>query len=290
MKPDNYLLDSLFPGERITSISPIKGSSLNSIFRIETESGQFFLKILTDKNSFEIIQGEAAGLKAISATKSIRTPDVIKTVEEPQPHLLLSFIETETPKSEFWTKFGTELAALHRNTAKEFGFDVPTFCGNIQMSNRHHANWNDFYFAERLEPEFRFCRDEGLFTSTDSSLFNQFANWYHEESRFPVEPPALIHGDLWSGNFLCGSNQTPYLIDPSVYYGHREIDLGMSELFGGFAPGFYQSYREVYPQEPGWEFRRQLAQLYHLLLHVHLFGGSFTDQALHIFRFYCFRK
>lgn len=263
---------------------------MSSTFRVETDSGGYFLKSLSSTDSFSIIEGEIAGLKLIAQTKSIKTPSIIKSGSEPNPFLLLSFVESEIPKAGFWTRFGKELAALHQQTSETFGFDIPTFCGNVQMSNRKHTKWNDFYFAERLEPEFRACRDSGQFTPSDTSLFNQFASWYHEESRFPVEPPSLIHGDLWSGNFLCGSDQTPFLIDPSVYYGHREIDLGMSELFGGFAPGFYQSYRESYPQEPGWEFRRRLAQLYHVLLHVHLFGGSFTDQALHIFRFYCFRK
>lgn len=276
----------LVPVEKQVTCHPVTGSTLNSVYRLTGRNFSWFLKTTPAAGYSGQFSGEAAGLKAIEETHTLRVPRVIGLGTVPEPYLLMEWFDQVMPSGEFWDHFARGLAGLHRTTNPQFGYPVQTWCGNIPMDNRFSETWTDFYFHRRLEPEFRFCRDSGLFSPSDAGLFTQFSRWFLSEPRFPVEAPSLIHGDLWSGNFLCSAGQDPVLIDPAVYFGHREIDLGMALLFGGFPRKFFQSYHREWNLEDDWEFRIPLSQLYHLLLHVRLFDGSYRDQVLEVLRRY----
>jgi len=274
------------PGDKQVTWHPVSGRSLNSIYRLTGRNFSWFLKTTPAAGYAEQFSGEVAGLKAIEETQTLRVPRIIRSGTMPEPFLLMDWIDQSPPSGDFWDRFARGLAGLHQTTNSQFGYPVPTFCGTIPLDNRFSETWAEFYFYRRLEPGFRFCRDAGSFSHSDSGLFTRFGRWFLSEPRFPVEPPSLIHGDLWSGNFLCSAGAEPVLIDPAVYFGHREIDLGMALLFGGFPRSFFQSYRQEWDLEEDWEFRIPLSQLYHLLLHVRLFGGSYREQVLGILRLY----
>jgi protein-ribulosamine 3-kinase len=205
-------------------------------------------------------------LGEIAQTGTIRTPKVI-SVEDHQ--IVLEKIECAPPTREFWTKFGTQLAQMHKIEQRGFGFVIDNHIGATPQANPRTEDklWADYFIDFRLKPMAKRLKLEMDYAPVYQLLA-------------PVdETPSLVHGDLWNGNFLCAENGDPVLIDPAPYWGHREVDLAMSELFGGFAPEFYESYSREYPVQAGYEQRRDVYNLYHLLNHWVLFGGAYQRQA-----------
>lgn len=265
----------------ITNLQPASGSGFNQLYTGRFGFRDVFIKVAGSADQTAALKGESIGLRKLAGTGTIRIPEVIQLQTDNLPaYLMMERIGKGNPGPAFWELFGRQLADLHRVSSPTFGFEEITYCGTIPMDNSIRSGWNSFYFENRLEPTFRWCYDHGLFTDTDFDIFRRFSSWFLAENPFPPEPPSLIHGDLWSGNFLVDEQGRPVLIDPSVSFGHREIDLGMSELFGGFDRRFYRAYEESFPLAEGWPQRRPLAQLFHLLLHVRLFGGGYRSQTL----------
>jgi fructosamine-3-kinase len=255
----------------------VGGGSINAAYQIRYAGQDYFLKYNQAKRYPKMFELETKGLKILSRSKKIRLPEVIGTGEAGQTtFLLLEHIETGYPDNNFWETFGEELADLHRETHETFGLDHDNYIGSLHQSNTIATNWSDFFITQRLKPQLKMAAGKGMLTSQTLNAFEKlFAKL---PMLFPDEVPALLHGDLWSGNFLCDSNQNPVLIDPAVYYGHREMDLAMSKLFGGFSPRFYEAYHAAYPLETGWQERVDLCNLYPLLVHVNLFGGGYVGQ------------
>jgi fructosamine-3-kinase len=196
--------------------------------------------------------------------------------------LVLKFIQSAAHSADFWNDFGHRLAALHKHSQPSFGLSHDNYIGSLHQSNREHTSWEEFFIEERLQPLIRIAFDNREMDSLDVKAFNLFEKRIPQI--FPEEPPALIHGDLWSGNYMVNENGNAVIIDPAVYYGHREMDLGMSQLFGGFHPGFYESYDDAFPLRPGWRDRLDYCNLYPLLVHVNLFGRSYLGQIRSILR------
>ena len=172
--------------------------------------------------------------------------------------------------------FGKQLAQLHQNTNTSFGLEESNYIGSLLQQNNLHNNWIDFFINERLKPQIKLARDNG---KIDLSTITKFERLYTKlDEIFPEEPPALLHGDLWSGNFMVDEKGGPVIIDPAVYFGHREMDIAMTKLFGGFNQQLYQSYNEHFPLEKGWEQRVDICNLYPLMVHVNLFGGGYLEQ------------
>jgi protein-ribulosamine 3-kinase len=186
---------------------------------------------------------------------------------------------------DFWAQTGRGLAQLHQHSAGEFGLDHDNYIGSLNQYNQKETDWVEFFVNQRLQNQLRMCSDHG---HADAGLLRMFDRLFPKlEQYFPHEPPALLHGDLWSGNYLCGNKGAAYLVDPAVYYGHREMDLAMSLLFGGFDREMYHAYHEVFPLENGWKERVDLCNLYPLLVHVNLFGGSYISQVRAILKRFC---
>jgi fructosamine-3-kinase len=190
-------------------------------------------------------------------------------------YLLLEYLEEEKQGNDF--QFGVDIAKLHKSSNELFGFSEDNYIGPIDQSNRYHADWLEFFIRERIEPLVNKAMEGGLLSNKYSRIFERVFNYTYVI--FPDEPPALLHGDLWSGNYLFTKQGQAAIYDPAVYYGHREMELAMTTLFGGFNPAFYDGYQTEYPLQTGWEERQKLCQLYPLLVHALLFGGNYVQQS-----------
>ena len=231
-------------------VSPVSGGSINHAARVDTNYGTYFLKA-NDAFLYPLMfEKEAHGLEVLKSSGLITIPEVILIGEEEGfTFLLLRHIESKLRSKNFWENFGTAIAKMHRFTSLRFGFTEDNYIGSLIQSNKEHNRWPDFFAEQRLEKQLQLAISSGRMNSTDSNLFNRIFTRY--ESLAVEEPPALLHGDLWNGNFMTGTNGEPCLIDPAVYYGHREMDLAMSKLFGGFDDEFYQAYNIEYQITPG---------------------------------------
>ncbi len=261
----------------IVSVAAISGGDINQAYRLLTRQGSYFLKFNYADRFPKMFQAESSGLELLRKSGTLRAPKVIGCGDSGKySWLLLEFIEQGCPEDDFWDDFGKSLASMHRNSNEYFGLDHNNYIGSLYQSNRPRDNWFDFFIGERLQKQIRIVRDKGL---ADNALISQFENLYKAIPEiFPAEPPSLIHGDLWSGNFMCDLAGSACLIDPAVYYGFREMDIAMSRLFGGFSKRFYEAYQDAWPLLPGWQYRLEICNLYPLLVHVNLFGAGYLNQ------------
>jgi fructosamine-3-kinase len=200
---------------------------------------------------------------------------VIDVSEEQPAYLALELLTPAKRRPDFDEALGRSLAALHRFGAPSFGLDHDNFIGRLAQSNTTANDWASFYWTSRLEPQLRLATDRGLIDSVMSSRFDALRRVLPERVG-PEEPPSRLHGDLWGGNLHVDEAGQPCLIDPAVYGGHREIDLAMMRLFGGFGERAFGSYGDTWPLAPGAGDRVPLYQLYPLMVHVNLFGGSYV--------------
>jgi protein-ribulosamine 3-kinase len=274
---------SEFSGKRIETISAtaVSGGSINETLRLTTSIGNYFLKYNYADRFPGMFESEAKGLDILRKGSRLTVPSVIgfdKT--EKYSFLLLELITSVSKASNFWKDFALGLAALHSNTNDYYGLDHDNYMGSLSQSNCQHSDWYSFFIEERLEKQLKLGRDNG---EIPSSIVHHFEKLYRVLPEIvPGEPPALLHGDLWSGNFMTGPDGKACLIDPAVYYGHRESDIAMTELFGGFADDFYTEYNLAFPLAKGWEKRVDIFNLYPLLIHVNLFGGGYLGQVKRI--------
>lgn len=264
-------------GIQIQNSQPISGGDINHAALLDcVDQRRFFVKYNHTKAAPEMLSTEAKGLSVLQAAHTIRIPKIITQGQTPDgiAFLLLEYIQSGPRRSTFWQQFGSSLAALHRNTALQFGLDHANFIGSLPRSNQWRDTWPVFYAEERLFPQMQLARNGHLLDQQDEKKLHALCQQLN--SICPTEAPALTHGDLWSGNFLCDESGKPVLIDPAAAYAHREMDLAMSRLFGGFDAAFYQAYDEAWPLESGFMERIEIYQLYYLLVHVNLFGRSYV--------------
>ena len=258
----------------ILSTSSVGGGSINDTYQIQTTTGAFFVK----KNIASLFPGmfekEAKGLKALEEAHEIDVPEVVVLGSKAdESFLVLNFIQSAAKQSGFWEDFGQRLAKLHKHSQNHFGLDHDNYIGSLPQSNNFHDTWPDFFREERLEAQVKLARNNGRIDREAVTAFERF--YLKLDELFPEEPPAFLHGDLWGGNFMVSEKGWAVIIDPAVYYGHREMDLAMSQLFGGFDTDFYSSYNRASPLENGWQQRMDYCNLYPLMVHVNLFGGNY---------------
>jgi protein-ribulosamine 3-kinase len=247
----------------------------SGIFHCGAQS--FFLKYKHDApdNFFEM---EAEGLRVLAATDTVRIPKVYTVEKKGEDHpafLVIEALEQGPSKAGSAERFGHDLAAMHRHSHEQFGFEANNFIGLTPQINDFRASWSEFFRDCRLKPQFEWISQEN---STPSKLLRDFDRLLGRlEVLFdgPREKPALLHGDLWGGNSLPLRDGSTAIFDPAVYFGHREAELAMTELFGKLPSDFYQAYNDSYPLSPGYEQRRDLYNLYHMLNHWNLFGDSY---------------
>ena len=261
---------------QILSFYPVSGGSINQAFQLKTSLGNYFLKYNDASRFPQMFQKEAKGLELLRNSGAINVPEVLLATEAGKhAFLLLEHISSAPMKNEFWDDFGESLAALHAHKADKFGLDHDNFMGSLVQQNNFHESWNSFFIEERLEPQLRLAREKKAISKTDVSAFERL--YQKLDGIFPKTLPSLLHGDLWSGNFMVNEFGKPCLIDPAVYYGHPEIDIAMTTLFGGFSQRFYAAYNHHNPLEKGWQTRLDIYNLYPLMVHVNLFGGGYLS-------------
>ncbi len=271
----------------VTRTSGVGGGCINDAHRLETSEGSFFVKYNSASRYPGMFEAEARGLVLLRDSKTIHVPEVIGNGDAGDfSVLVLAYVETGVKQEDFWFNFGQGLAQMHRSITDEgtkgFGLDHDNYIGSLPQRNKRHTSWIDFFIMERLEAQLRIARDQG---NAGPDLPQMFQRLYkHLYDFFPEEPPALLHGDLWSGNFMVGRDGQAAIIDPAVYHGHRYMDLGMSKLFGGFDKAFYEAYNEAYPLESSWGKSMDIANLYPLMVHVNLFGGGYLNSVKAVLR------
>ncbi|MBL4577307.1 MAG: fructosamine kinase family protein [Flavobacteriales bacterium] len=266
---------------KIERVLPTGGGSINRTVQLQTTEGSFFLKFNDAQLYPRMFELEKRGLEVLRQANEILIPEVIECGEAGEfAFLLLEYIDSGIQRREFWEDFGLSLARLHKCSSTTYGLDHDNYIGSLEQSNAPYKSWSEFFVAERLAPQVRMAQ-------LSSEIVGMFTKLYEKvDALFPEEQPALLHGDLWSGNYMTSADGAAVLIDPAVYYGHREMDIGMTKLFGGFSEGFYAAYNSAYPMEAGWETRVDICNLYPLMVHVNLFGGSYLSQVTSILRKY----
>lgn len=259
---------------KIRSVRMVSGGSINNAYDLDCGDEHFFIKVNDAGRYPDMFETEAKGLALIKSTDEIQVPEVLEYGEKSnKTYLILRFIHSAPKMPDFWREFGVRLATMHAHSGDDFGLNHDNYIGSLRQYNNPHKSWTEFFIHERLLRQIVPARQSGLINARDVDAFESL--FKKLPSIFPEEQPSLIHGDLWGGNYMTGENGQPVIIDPAVYYGNREMDLGMSKLFGGFDPRFYEMYHEVFPLQPGWKERLDICNLYPLMVHVNLFGTGY---------------
>jgi fructosamine-3-kinase len=267
-------------GARIAATRSVSGGDINRAHSVELVDGRRLFVKWNGRAPAGMFAAEARGLAWLAEARALRVPRVVAVGEA---FLALELIVAAAPARDFDERLGRGLAALHRFGAPRFGLEHDNFIGRLPQANAAVApdTWAAFYRARRLEAQLRMAADEGLASSRMRRGFERlFAAIDADPAAVlgPAEPPARLHGDLWGGNLLCDDAGAPCLCDPAVYGGHREIDLAMMRLFGGFGARTFDAYAEAFPLADGHAERVAVYQLYPLMVHVNLFGGSYVGQ------------
>lgn len=262
-----------FNSQSIFTWQKVSGGSINNTFKVSTKGQTFFVKTNSKtifKNGFK---EEVSGLQFLQKNTALVPETIIEGTFNNLIYLVLEWIETGEETTEFWKNFAIQLANLHQQKSDKFGLEYSNYMGQLIQKNTFSNNFTEFFIENRLTPQMKLAYNAHLLQK--KHVF-QLENLYkHLSGIFPNEKPCAVHGDLWSGNYICGINKKAIFIDPAVYYGHREIDLAMSLLFGGFSAEFYHNYQQVFPLEKGFNSRKDLYNLYPLLIHLNLFGNSY---------------
>lgn len=254
---------------------PVGGGSINDTYKVIINgSKKYFLKLNSLVAFPGLFEKEKNGLEFLARQNCIRIPSIIfyETADNYQL-LLLEWIEAGIRNESFWKKFGEQLAQLHIISAEHFGFPEDNYMGSLPQENTIANNWVEFFIQYRLQPQINLARNQDRL---DKSHIASFEILFKKlDSIFNTEKSSLLHGDLWSGNFMCTDQSLPVLIDPAVYFGHRNMDLAMTTLFGGFDKTFYDSYHYYYSLPPNYREQWEVCNLYPLLIHLNLFGKSY---------------
>ena len=255
----------------------VGGGCINQAFVIEDGQRAFFAKT-NQADKRDMFAAEAAGLNEILASHSLRAPrPICHGVAEDQAYLVLEYIGMQEGDSRSAEDLGLQLAQMHRKTAPKFGWEIDNTIGATPQINTWAADWVSFYGKQRLHFQLALAEEKGcrLLNLGEQliAILPAFFDTYQPA-------PSLLHGDLWGGNWGADDQGKAVIFDPALYYGDRETDLAMTELFGGFPPRFYSAYRDAYPIDAaGYAVRKILYQFYHVLNHFNLFGGSYAGQS-----------
>jgi protein-ribulosamine 3-kinase len=264
-------------------ISPVSGGSINDAYKLQFKNSSCFVKTNETLPYPGMFQQEEKGLQLLKQAGEIQVPEVFAAGETgKESFILMEWIEGGKRQKKFFHDFGTRLAKLHKHAEDYFGLDHSNYMGSLQQHNNKHGDWSSFFIEERILPQLKIALDKSLLPANAAKIFETL--FKRMPDIFPAENPSLLHGDLWSGNYITGPDGFAVIIDPAVYYGHREMDIAMTKLFGGFDNEFYTGYNETFPLEKGWESRMDICNLYPLLVHVNLFGAGYAGQVMEILR------
>lgn len=262
-------------GHVIRRVSPVTGGCINNGVQVVSDRGDFFVK-WQQKLPADMFAAERRGLKLLGETGEIRVPETFGHGKiGDRDFLVMEMIHRGTPVPDYWESFGRALAEMHRHSQEAYGLSHNNYIGKLPQYNPWTEDWIDFFIRKRLEVQLQLALDH---KRVDNAFATRLRNAYKNlPDLLPQKKPSLLHGDLWSGNVLTGENGKVCLIDPAVYYGHREMELAFTRLFGGFDAVFYAAYEEAWPLLPGFSERVDIYNLYPLMVHVNLFGTSYLN-------------
>lgn len=247
--------------------------------------GSFFIKVNAALFGLDMFEKEARGLLKLADTCSVVVPRPLFDGKfNQQIFLVMEYLDPGEQSPDFWQNFGTNLAKLHHHSAMQFGLEYDNYLGKLIQTNRVHRNWSEFFAQERILPLTMKAMDRNLVAAEQVAAAERICGRLNDI--FPEEPPSLLHGDLWNGNFIVAANGQAAMFDPAIYFGHREMDIAMTLLFGGFDNSFYEAYHHHYPLQANWQQRITLCQLYPLLVHLLLFGGNYRQKVVDTFNLF----
>ena len=254
----------------------VSGGCINQGYAITGDTDTYFVK-LNQASQVAMFEVEALGLQQMLKTATIRVPKPICWgIAAETAYIVLEWLELSRGNNQSWQEMGRCLAAMHRATSsKGFGWEQNNTIGSTPQINSWTADWAEFYAQHRLGYQFHLAKRRGGHFPQQERLISAISHLLADHQ----PQPSLVHGDLWGGNAACTVLEEPVIFDPATYFGDREVDIAMTELFGGFRAAFYRGYNEVFPLNPGYERRKTLYNLYHILNHFNLFGGGYEAQA-----------
>jgi fructosamine-3-kinase len=263
----------------IANTKSVGGGCINQGYRVSGNGAEYFVK-LNQASQVEMFAAEAIGLKQMYATKTITVPQPICWgTADNSSYIVLQWLDLGGGNSQSWTEMGHQLAAMHREGTKErFGWERNNTIGSTPQINTWTDNWADFFADHRIGYQLKLAKRRG----GNFGDLNQIIKAVRNKLTDRQPQASLVHGDLWSGNAAITSDGKPVILDPATYYGDRETDIAMTELFGGFPRAFYQGYNEAWQLDSDYQQRKNIYNLYHVLNHFNLFGGGYANQAQRI--------
>ncbi len=268
-------ISEIQPEFKIASHRPVSGGCINQGYEVSNGNFTYFVK-LNEAAQVEMFAAEALGLQQMSQTNTIRVPKPICWgIADNSAYIVLEWLKLGAATTNSWQQMGQNLAAMHRKTSSMgFGWEQNNTIGSTPQINTWATDWIKFYAQHRLGYQFQLAKRRGGNFPQQEELLAALPQLLSHQGQ-----PSLVHGDLWGGNAAFTEQGEPVIFDPATYYGDREVDIAMTELFGGFPAAFYRGYNAVFPLESGYEQRKNLYNLYHILNHFNLFGGGYAAQA-----------
>lgn len=259
-------------------LTKISGGSINDAYQLQSNNQAYFIKLNKPHLAF-MFEAEAQGLEEMNALNCVRIPNVI-CYGQTQEHsyLVLEHIELSSLHGKASKRLGTQLAKLHQHSQDFYGWHIDNTIGSTPQSNSRSHNWITFWQQHRIGQQLKFAAQNG-FTGQIQDKGQQLLETLHVFFDNYSPKPSLLHGDLWGGNAASDPQGNPVIFDPACYYGDREADIAMTELFGGFDTDFYSAYQAQYPLDSGYKTRKTLYNLYHIINHLNLFGSSYLNQS-----------
>lgn len=284
---DKLLSRKLNTQIEIRDAIPVTGGSINEAYQLQTSEGSFFMKKNDGIKFPKMFQKEAEGLELLKANCPLHIPEIVLETEiGSEAILIMEFIELKAieKNEQAELSLATGLAELHKSTHEWYGLNHDNFMGSLIQENRFRESMSDFWINNRLKPQVKLAYDNGKFSKNDLQDIERI--YARVGEIIPQEASALVHGDLWSGNFMVNPEGKACIFDPAVSYSHREVDLAMSRMFNALSTRFYEAYNEAAPLSPDWEKRVDFWNLYPYLVHVNLFGASYLASSRSIIRAY----
>ncbi|MBE9118851.1 fructosamine kinase family protein [Lusitaniella coriacea LEGE 07157] len=260
----------------ITDRRSVSGGCINQGYSITDGEQTYFVKT-NEASQIEMFEAEALGLKQMHQTQTIRVPQPICCgVRDRASFIAMEWLEFGRGDSQSWEAMGRNLAALHKTVGSDrFGWDRNNTIGSTPQINTWTSDWSEFFAEHRIGYQLRLAKRRGGsfpdISKVVAAVRDILADWQPQ--------PSLVHGDLWSGNAACTTDGEPVILDPATYWGDRETDIAMTELFGGFPAAFYRGYNQAWQLDGGYKERKTPYNLYHILNHFNLFGGGYGSQA-----------
>lgn len=263
-----------------SGIRALSGGDISQCFQVCTHDGYFVVKTNTHQLAVAMFEAERKALMHLGKMSPIVTPQVYTTGQtRDHAYLLMEFIEAKKGNEEDYRRLGGVLAQMHSGESEFFGWEEDNFIATLVQNNTGNSNWGEFFYRQRLLPQFELAASHKRWPKEAIPAGGQVIQRIEELSG--KVKPALLHGDLWAGNHLIREDGVAVLIDPASYYGHSEVDMAMSRLFGGYPDSFYQAYYERAGGQPNYDLQ-EIYQLYFLLVHLNLFGASYYQSVKRI--------